>query len=108
IWPDRNTVLPARVAWEYGPIAAGACSVWIGVRGIARLRSGCGDYRSRSGGVRAGRNREPAVVGAASAANAIPGFAQPGLAFAAEAVSIAAGHRRPAYGPSRCYACTFY
>src|SRR5690606_33360580 len=32
IWPDRNTVPPMRTAWEYGPMAAGACSVWMGVR----------------------------------------------------------------------------
>src|SRR6266568_5544888 len=29
IWPERYTVLPARIACEYGPIAAGAASVWI-------------------------------------------------------------------------------
>src|ERR1700751_3176649 len=28
--PDRYTVSPARIACEYGPIAAGAASVWIG------------------------------------------------------------------------------
>src|SRR5947207_886057 len=29
IWPERYTVLPARIACEYGPIAAGAASEWI-------------------------------------------------------------------------------
>src|SRR5690606_15031730 len=27
IWPDRYTVLPTLMAWEYVPIAAGACSL---------------------------------------------------------------------------------
>src|ERR671928_1456989 len=31
IWPDRYTVLPARTACEYVPIASGASRVWIAV-----------------------------------------------------------------------------
>src|SRR5690242_6958500 len=32
IWPDRKTKPPLRTACEYGPMAAGACSVEIGIR----------------------------------------------------------------------------
>src|SRR5690606_35692377 len=34
IWPERKTVLPARVACEYGPIAAGASPVRTGCLGM--------------------------------------------------------------------------
>ena len=40
IWPDRYTVLPERTACEYGPMAAGAFGLVIGVRDMAGLVEG--------------------------------------------------------------------
>ena len=46
IWPDRYTVSPTRTACEYGPMAAGARSVWMMSRDMRILRIKEASYRA--------------------------------------------------------------